>query len=52
MEKAYDRVKREALWHVLRMYDGGVKFLSGMKSMYYDSSACVRVKLAKKRGLG
>ena len=53
LEKAYDRVKREALWHVLRMYDGGGgKFLSGMKSMYYDSSACVRVKLAKKSGLG
>ena len=23
LEKSYDRVKREALWQVLRMYDGG-----------------------------
>ena len=34
LEKAYDGVNREALWQVL----------SGMKSMYVDSSACVRVK--------
>ena len=33
-EKAYDRVNREALWQVLRMYDVGGKLLSGIKSMY------------------
>ena len=27
-EKAYDRVNREALWQVLRMYDVGGKLLS------------------------
>ena len=32
------------LWQVLRMYDVGGKPLSGIKSMYVDSSACVRVK--------
>ena len=26
LEKAYDRVNMEALWQVLRMYDGGVNF--------------------------
>ena len=28
LKKAYDRVNREALWHVLRMYDMGSKLLS------------------------
>ena len=36
LEKAYDRVNREALRQVLRMYDVGGKFLSGIKSMYVD----------------
>ena len=49
LEKVYDRVDREALWQVLRTYDVGGKFLSGIKSMYIDSSACVRVKVS---GLG
>ena len=44
LEKAYDRVYREALCQVLRMYDVGLKHLIGIKSMYDDSSACVRVK--------
>ena len=44
LEKAYDRVNKEALWQVLRMYDVGGKRLSGIKSMYVDSPACVRVK--------
>ena len=43
-EKVYDRVNREALWQVLGIYDVGGKLLSGIKSMYVDSSACVRVK--------
>ena len=40
LEKAYNRVNREALWQVLRMYDvcvcmwgGGIKLLGGVKSM-------------------
>ena len=40
LEKGYGRVSREALWKVLRMGD---KPLSGIKSMYVGSSACVRV---------
>ena len=44
LEKAYDRVNMEALWRVLRMYDVGSILFSGIKSMYADSLACVRVK--------
>ena len=44
LEKVYDRVNREDLWQVLRMYDVGSKLLSGIKSMYIDSSDYVRVK--------
>ena len=34
----------EALWQVLRMYDVSDKLLGGIKSIYVDSLACVRVK--------
>ena len=44
LEKASDRVNREALWQVLRMYDVGGKLLNGIKSMYVNSLACLRVK--------
>ena len=44
LEKAYDRVNREALWQVLRMNDVGGKLLSGIKSTYVDSSASLKVK--------
>ena len=44
LEKVYDRVNREALWQVLRMYDDGDKMFSGITSVYVDSLACVRVK--------
>ena len=38
LEKSHDRVSREILWQVLRMYDVGGKLLSGIKSIYVDSS--------------
>ena len=44
LEKAYDRINREALWQVLRMYDVGSKLLNGIKSMYVNSLACLKVK--------
>ena len=44
LEKAYDRVNREVLWQVLRMYDISGRLLSGIKRMHVDSLACVRVK--------
>ena len=45
---AYDRVNREALWQMLRIYDVRGKLLCGIKSMYVDSSACIRVKWGKR----
>ena len=33
LEKAYDRVNREAVWQVLRLRDVGGKLLNGIKSM-------------------
>ena len=33
LEMAYDRVNREALWLVLRMYDVGGKLLGGIKGI-------------------
>ena len=45
-------LNREVLWQVLRMYDVEVKLLSRIKSMYVDSSACVRVKGVDMSGLG
>ena len=44
LEKAYDRVNREALCKVLRMYDVGDKLLNGIKSVYVKSLACARIK--------
>ena len=43
LEKAYDRIDREALWTVLRMYGIGGRLLEGVKSFYRNSRACVRV---------
>ena len=37
-------VNREALWQVLRMYDVGGRLLNGIKSIYVNSLAYVRVK--------
>ena len=37
---------------VLRMYDMESKLLSGVKSMYVDSLACVRVKRVRVSSLG
>ena len=42
LEKVYNKVNREAWWQVLKMYDVGGKLLSGIKSIYVDSSACVK----------
>ena len=52
LEKAYDRFNREALWQVLRMYDVGSKLLKGIKRMYVNSLACVRVREVKVIVLG
>ena len=45
LEKAYDRVNRpDAIWQVLKIYDVGGKLFDGIKGMYVNSLACVRVK--------
>ena len=38
-KKVYERVNREAVCQVLRMYDVGGKLLNRSKSMYVDSQA-------------
>ena len=44
LKKTYDRVNREALWWVLRMYDVVGKLLKGIKSIYVIIPFSVRVK--------
>merc|ERR1712121_55348 len=43
LEKAYDRVDREAMWQVMRVYGLGGRVLRGIMSFYEDGKACVRV---------
>lgn len=43
LEKAYDRVDREAMWQVMRVYGLGGRVLRGIMSFYEDGRACVRV---------
>ena len=42
LEKAYDRVDREGLWEVLRIYGVGGQLLNGMKAFYERASACMK----------
>ena len=41
LEKAYERINREVLWQVLRMYDVVGKLLNGIKTMYINSLSYV-----------
>ena len=43
LEKAYNRVDRDAKWNVLRLCGIGGRLLRGVKSLYVGSKACVRV---------
>ena len=43
LKKAYDRVNREALWQVLRMYDVGGKLLNRINDLYINSLTSGRV---------
>ena len=43
LKKAYDKVDREDLWQVLKMYKARGKLL-GIKSLYVNSVACGRIK--------
>ncbi len=42
LEKAYDRVDREALWIVLRIYGVGGQLLKGIQDFYREANACLR----------
>ena len=43
LEKLYDRVDRDAMWNVLRLYGIGGRLLQGVKGLYVGSKACVTV---------
>ena len=43
LEKTYDRVDRDAMWNVLRLYGIGGRLLRGVKSLYVGSKACARI---------
>ncbi len=43
LDKAYDRVDREALWSVLKIYGVGGQLLKGIQAFYKEANACVRV---------
>ena len=43
LEKAYDRIDRNAMWRVLSMYGINGKLLKVVQSLYERSEACVRV---------
>ncbi len=47
LEKAYDRVDREALWNVLRIYGVGRLLLKGIQAFYREANACVRGKFSE-----
>ncbi len=44
LEKAYDRVDREALWSVMRIYGVGGQLLKGIQAFYREANACVRMR--------
>ncbi len=43
LEKAYDRVDRNALWDVLEIYGVGGQLMEGMKAFYREVNACVKL---------
>ena len=43
LEKAYDRIDRDAMWRVLSMYEINGKLLKVVQSLYERSETCVRV---------
>ncbi len=43
LEKAYDRVDREAFWNVLKIYGVCGQLLKGIQAFYREANACMRV---------
>ena len=52
LEKAYDRIDRDAMWRVLRMYGVNGSLLKGIQSLYAESEACIRVCRKEGEGFG
>ena len=52
LEKAYDRIDRDAMWRVLRMYGVNGSLLKGIQSLYEESEACIRVCRKEGEGFG
>ena len=43
LEKAYDTVRRDKLWQVLREYGINGKLLGAVRAFYEKSEACIRI---------
>ncbi|CAK1581959.1 unnamed protein product [Parnassius mnemosyne] len=43
LEKAYDRVNRNVLWQTLNSFGLSAGLIQALRSLYRDSSACVRI---------
>merc|ERR1712002_761243 len=43
LDKAYERIDRDAMWRVLSMYGINGELLAAVQSMYERSECCVRV---------
>ncbi len=43
LEKAYNRVDREELWSVLKIYGVSGQLLKGIQGFYREANACLRV---------
>ncbi len=43
LEKAYDRVDRNALLNVLKIYGVGGQLMEGIKAFYREANTCVKV---------
>src|SRR5678816_1770966 len=43
LQQVYDRINMKDLWQVLLKYDAVGRLLNGIKSMYDDKEACVRI---------
>ncbi len=43
LEKGYDRVDKQALRNVLKVYGVGGQLLEGVKAFYREPSTCVKV---------
>ena len=43
LERAYDTIDKNGIWHMLRVYGVGRILFKAVQSFYVDSRGCVRV---------